>query len=32
MLQRQRLAESFEAALRLAEGRALTVDMDTGDG
>jgi excinuclease ABC subunit A len=27
---RQRLAESFEAALRLAEGRALTVDMDTG--
>ncbi|MGM9424951.1 excinuclease ABC subunit UvrA [Hydrogenophaga sp. MI9] len=28
--QRQRLAESFEAALRLAEGRALTVDMDTG--
>jgi excinuclease ABC subunit A len=28
--QRQRLAESFEAALRLADGRALTVDMDTG--
>jgi excinuclease ABC subunit A len=28
--QRQRLAESFEAALRLAEGRALTVDMDSG--
>jgi excinuclease ABC subunit A len=27
---RQRLAESFEAALRLAEGRALTVDMDSG--
>jgi excinuclease ABC subunit A len=27
---RQRLAESFEAALRLAEGCALTVDMDTG--
>jgi excinuclease ABC subunit A len=27
---RQRLAESFEAALRLAEGRALTVDMETG--
>jgi len=27
---RQRLAESFEAALRLAEGRALTVDMDAG--
>jgi len=27
---RQRLAESFEAALRLAEGRALAVDMDTG--
>ncbi len=27
---RQRLAESFEAALRLAEGRALTVNMDTG--
>jgi excinuclease ABC subunit A len=26
---RQRLAESFEAALRLADGRALTVDMDT---
>ncbi|MEZ5665020.1 MAG: excinuclease ABC subunit UvrA [Burkholderiaceae bacterium] len=28
--QRQRLAESFEAALRLAEGRALTLDMDSG--
>ncbi len=28
--QRQRLAESFEAALRLTEGRALAVDMDTG--
>jgi excinuclease ABC subunit A len=28
--QRQRLAESFEAALRLAEGRALVVDMDSG--
>ena len=27
---RQRLAESFEAALRLAEGRALAVDMETG--
>ena len=27
---RQRLAESFEAALRLAEGRALILDMDTG--
>ncbi|WP_442909511.1 excinuclease ABC subunit UvrA [Hydrogenophaga sp.] len=27
---RQRLAESFEAALRLADGRALAVDMDTG--
>jgi excinuclease ABC subunit A len=27
---RQRLAESFEAALRLAEGRALAVNMDTG--
>ena len=26
---RQRLAESFEAALRLADGRALAVDMDT---
>ena len=26
----QRLAESFEAALRLAEGRALVVEMDTG--
>jgi excinuclease ABC subunit A len=28
--QRQRLAESFEAALRLAEGRALAVEMDSG--
>ena len=28
---KQRLAESFETALRLAEGRALTVDMDTGE-
>ena len=27
---RQRLAESFEAALRLAEGRALVMDMDSG--
>ena len=27
---RQRLAESFEAALRLANGRALVIDMDTG--
>ncbi len=26
---RQRLAESFEAALRLAEGRALVMDMDS---
>ncbi|WP_370690270.1 excinuclease ABC subunit UvrA [Hydrogenophaga sp.] len=26
---RQRLAESFEAALRLADGKALAVDMDT---
>lgn len=26
----QRLAESFEAALRLAEGRALAMEMDTG--
>ena len=26
---KQRLAESFETALRLAEGRALTVDMDS---
>ncbi len=26
---KQRLAESFEAALRLAEGRALALDMDT---
>ncbi len=28
--QRQRLAESFEAALRLADGRAIALDMDTG--
>ena len=28
---KQRLAESFETALRLAEGRALTVDMDSGE-
>ncbi len=27
---RQRLAESFEAALRLADGRALVVDLDGG--
>ncbi|MFG6443028.1 excinuclease ABC subunit UvrA [Roseateles sp. LKC17W] len=27
---RQRLAESFEAALRLADGRALVMDMDSG--
>jgi len=27
---RQRLAESFEAALRLADGRALAFEMDTG--
>jgi excinuclease ABC subunit A len=27
---RQRLAESFEAALRLADGRALILDMDAG--
>jgi excinuclease ABC subunit A len=27
--QRQRLAESFEAALRLADGKAIAVDMDT---
>jgi excinuclease ABC subunit A len=27
---RQRLAESFEAALRLAEGRAIAVEHDTG--
>jgi excinuclease ABC subunit A len=27
---RQRLAESFEAALRLAEGRAIALEMDTG--
>ena len=27
---RQRLAESFEAALRLAEGRAVAVEMDSG--
>ncbi len=28
---KQRLAESFETALRIAEGRALTVNMDTGE-
>ena len=27
---RQRIAESFEAALRLAEGRAIALEMDTG--
>ena len=27
---RQRLAESFEAALRLAEGRAIALEMDSG--
>ncbi len=27
----QRLAESFETALKLAEGRALALDMDTGE-
>ena len=27
---RQRLAESFEAAMRLAEGRALALDMESG--
>jgi excinuclease ABC subunit A len=27
---KQRLAESFEAALRLAEGRAIVLEMDTG--
>ncbi|HBH39122.1 MAG TPA: excinuclease ABC subunit UvrA, partial [Curvibacter sp.] len=27
---RQRLAESFEAALRLAEGRAIAVEHDSG--
>ncbi|MFS0756248.1 excinuclease ABC subunit UvrA [Noviherbaspirillum sp. 1P10PC] len=27
---KQRLAESFETALRLADGRAMVVDMDTG--
>jgi excinuclease UvrABC ATPase subunit len=27
---RQRLAESFEAALRIADGRALAVEMDVG--
>ena len=27
---RQRLAESFEAALRLADGRALVLDLDSG--
>jgi excinuclease ABC subunit A len=28
---RQRLAESFETALRLADGRALALDMDSGE-
>lgn len=28
---KQRLAESFETALRLSEGRALAVDMDSGE-
>ncbi|MES2887992.1 MAG: excinuclease ABC subunit UvrA [Pseudomonadota bacterium] len=28
---RQRLAESFEAALRLADGRALALEMDSGE-
>ena len=28
---KQRLAESFETALKIAEGRALTVNMDTGE-
>jgi excinuclease ABC subunit A len=28
--QRQRLAESFEAALQLADGRAIALDMDSG--
>ncbi|MFT7775959.1 excinuclease ABC subunit UvrA [Roseateles sp.] len=28
---RQRLAESFEAALRLADGRALVMNMDSGE-
>jgi excinuclease ABC subunit A len=28
----QRLAESFEAALRLAEGRAVVLEMDSGTG
>ncbi|MDL2283953.1 excinuclease ABC subunit UvrA [Oxalobacter sp. OttesenSCG-928-P03] len=28
---KQRLAESFETALRMADGRALAVDMDSGD-
>ncbi|MFV0680888.1 excinuclease ABC subunit UvrA [Ottowia sp.] len=28
--QRQRLSESFEAALKLAEGRAIALDMDSG--
>ncbi len=28
--QRQRLAESFEAALRLAQGRAIALEMDSG--
>ncbi|MFM9880766.1 MAG: excinuclease ABC subunit UvrA [Burkholderiaceae bacterium] len=30
--QKQRLAESFEAALRLAEGRAIALEMPEGDG
>jgi excinuclease ABC subunit A len=29
---RQRLAESFEAALRLAQGRAIALEMDTPEG
>ena len=28
----QRLAESFEAALRLADGRAIAVEMESGEG
>ena len=31
LAQRQRLAESFEAALRLADGRALVVNLDAAD-
>jgi excinuclease ABC subunit A len=27
---KQRLAESFEAALRMADGRAIALEMDTG--